>query len=81
MTHGTASSSTSGELPTDRNVVGSSGGDASEEASHTFFANDFIPFLLITYLLTTPPLLVFVPRQHMERLVPAAKPQRTAVQV
>ena len=44
ITHETASSSTSSELPADRNVVGSSGGDAPDEASHAFFANDDFNF-------------------------------------
>ena len=40
----TTMSSTSGEVPADRSVVGSSGGDAAAEVSHIIFANDYFLF-------------------------------------
>ena len=77
----TTMSSTSGKLPADCNVVGSSVDGVATEVRHICFANGFIFFLLITFLLISSPLLVFHSRQHIERLVPATKPSRTAVQV
>ena len=56
MTHGTASSSNIGEVLTDRNVVLSSGADATAKVSHIFL--QMISFFLITFLLISSTLLV-----------------------
>ena len=63
-------SSSSGEVPAGRSVVGSSGSNAAAEVSHVFVCKRFHFFLLTTFLFTSPSLLVFLCRQHMERLVP-----------
>ena len=57
----TTMSSTSGEVPAERSVVGSIGGHAASEEPHIILQMVSF-FLLVTFLLTSPPLLVFLSR-------------------
>ena len=54
-------SSNSGKVPADRSVDGSSGADAAAEVSHIILQIIYFLFL-VTFLLTSPPLVVFFSR-------------------
>ena len=58
------------KVPADRNVVVSSEADTAAEVSRILFCRLF-HFFLVTFLLTSPPLIVFLSRVHVERLVTA----------